>query len=265
MTVTPKMADDWMKKTNKANRTLSPSTVSQYAYDMENGKWVLGYDPIVFNKLGFLENGQHRLAAVQKSGVPTKFFVVTDAEPAIEAYDRGRPRTISDNIRIRSIKNQDEVKNVKAKVSTSRFILGNGYGIQKPSDSLLYDFISDNNSDLDRAIETLGSGSIQKRSPFIVASFVSLKCGVDDKTLKEFFRIVSTGFQNEPWQTSPIIVRNLLYEIGSSRKDRFILEGMTEYAINDFVNKKPRRIRYKPVKEKLPYFNTFIEENDFRS
>jgi len=66
--ITPEMAAIMLEK-NQTNRRLNPRLVSQYAKDMKNGEWKTTHQGIAINCLGFVVDGQHRLAAIVESGV----------------------------------------------------------------------------------------------------------------------------------------------------------------------------------------------------
>lgn len=81
ISVTPALAQDWLEL-NTHNRNVSQSTVDRYASDMAHGRWrhPTG-ETIIFDSLGRLQEGQHRLLAVIKSGKTIDFIVVTGADP----------------------------------------------------------------------------------------------------------------------------------------------------------------------------------------
>lgn len=98
--VTPSLAEVWLKK-NSHNRKLQRATVSRYAADMREGRWVLTAEPITFDTEGRLMDGQHRLWAVVESDVAVDFLMVEDAPP--EGYtviNAGRRRSVADALSV---------------------------------------------------------------------------------------------------------------------------------------------------------------------
>jgi hypothetical protein len=77
--ITPELAAEWLEK-NLRNRNLRDSAVAQYARDMVNGQWLLTGEAIKFAEDGTLLDGQHRLAAIEKSGLTVDMFVVRGLE-----------------------------------------------------------------------------------------------------------------------------------------------------------------------------------------
>lgn len=98
MIVTPEMAAGWLEAANTKNRSLSQRSVELYAAEMAAGRWVETHqNAIGFYESGVLADGQHRLAAVVKSGASIPMFVAFGmSEDAVNAIDQGRPRTMSD-------------------------------------------------------------------------------------------------------------------------------------------------------------------------
>lgn len=78
MLVTPKYAEELLKM-NTDNRKVRQTKVDSLAESMKKGEWELSNDAIVISEGNVLLNGQHRLLAVIKSGVPCNFIIYTGA------------------------------------------------------------------------------------------------------------------------------------------------------------------------------------------
>ena len=74
LTITPSEASKYLAN-NPANRRLSESEVETLAADMREGRWCITHQGIAIGKTGRLLDGQHRLAAVIKAGVPVQMMV----------------------------------------------------------------------------------------------------------------------------------------------------------------------------------------------
>jgi hypothetical protein len=72
--VTPEMAKEWLTR-NIDNRELQPGTVDGYARDMAAKNWQVTHQPIAFDDLGHLKDGQHRLWAIVKTGLSILTYV----------------------------------------------------------------------------------------------------------------------------------------------------------------------------------------------
>lgn len=74
MTVTAEIASHWLTR-NHQNRKINRDRVKRYAQEMLCGKWMNHHQGIAFYDDGTLADGQHRLAAIELSGVPVDMVV----------------------------------------------------------------------------------------------------------------------------------------------------------------------------------------------
>jgi hypothetical protein len=94
-TITPEMAKA-MLRNNDRNRHLRYRLVDRYARDMAAGSWFLNGSAIVMNGRTLID-GQHRLEACVKAGVPFQTILATGAkQEAMNTIDSGAKRTMSD-------------------------------------------------------------------------------------------------------------------------------------------------------------------------
>lgn len=93
--VTPEMAQHWLKQCNTINfRELNGERVRKYSVEMIRDCWDENGVPIIFNDQQQLLDGQHRLAAVVKSGKTVRMLVVTGVKSGCKTIDRGMGRTV---------------------------------------------------------------------------------------------------------------------------------------------------------------------------
>lgn len=115
-TITPEEAKNLLIK-NKKNRPLNDRTVSYYADQMKRGKWKLNGEGLQFGEGGALINGQHRLQAVIKAGVPIDFLIVYNVpDEAFTTFDQQRTRTAGDIFSLEGIKKAAVVSSMATKV-----------------------------------------------------------------------------------------------------------------------------------------------------
>lgn len=97
ITVGPGLAQDWIDNHNNNNRTIRNAVVERYAHDMEEGRWHYNGEPIQFDTNFELQNGQHRLKAIIRSGKAQQILVITGLDPAAQAtMDNGARRLPGD-------------------------------------------------------------------------------------------------------------------------------------------------------------------------
>lgn len=77
--VTPEVASDLLNK-NVNNRKLQEKRVTFLADAMARGEWKYNGDTIRISKTGRLLDGQHRLRAIEKSGIAQKYILVDDLD-----------------------------------------------------------------------------------------------------------------------------------------------------------------------------------------
>lgn len=93
--VTPAHAEKWLEM-NTGNRRIRPSHVRHLARQMEQGRWMLSPEPIVFSPKRLLD-GQHRLSAVLMSGCTIEASVaLVQNEDVFRVLDQGVNRNNSD-------------------------------------------------------------------------------------------------------------------------------------------------------------------------
>lgn len=93
MDVTPELAQEWMG-VNIDNRPANEQVIAAYAADMKAGRWRMTAEGIKLvgrqDDPRKLLDGQNRLRACQKAGVPFRTLVVFELEPeAQESMDSG--------------------------------------------------------------------------------------------------------------------------------------------------------------------------------
>ena len=256
--VTPERAEKWLTK-NKNNRNLSYTTVNSYVRLMLDGKWLDNGEPIAFDKEGYLRNGQHRLSAIVQSGLTIKFLIVYDLEDeACKLFDRGRPRTASDIVKMSD--------SIDAELCTSRIIgavklLAYEAGISsKLNDFEIIDYINKYSESLKIAKECAGKRALAKvininNSIFYAAFFTAVENGVTAETLQDFAEVVTSGIMQHSWQTSAITLRNDIIgrriHVAGSGTDRIETLYCIQKAISDFVVKYKRRKTYAGQKEQI--------------
>ena len=109
--VEPDYANNILLEKNINNRNMSLSRVNQLANDMSNGNFKDNGDVFRFDINGNLLDGQHRLAAIVKSGVTLKNAIfITGLDPDVmDTIDRGKKRTTGDIASILGYKNSNNV------------------------------------------------------------------------------------------------------------------------------------------------------------
>lgn len=104
-TITPAKAQEYLNN-NTYNRPLSDVYVNALADQMKRGQWRMNGEPVIFSGSGRLLDGQHRLAAIVRSGVSVEMAVTRGVdEDTFATIDTGKGRTAGDVFAIAGIRN----------------------------------------------------------------------------------------------------------------------------------------------------------------
>lgn len=114
MVITPSIAQEMLSR-NTRNRRVKDSVVDRYASDMRKGIWKRNGETIKIAHDGTILDGQHRLLAVIKSGIPLVTEVTTGLDSdSIYTIDCGSSRSASDSLKIDGVKNYSQVATISA-------------------------------------------------------------------------------------------------------------------------------------------------------
>ena len=110
-TITPEIAAKWLHPSiNRDNRVVRDSHVDYLAREIVDGKWQITHQGIAFGVDGRLIDGQHRLNAIVRAGIPVKCMVTTGLDDsAYKVVDCGSMRVVADRIHLVNNPNQNHV------------------------------------------------------------------------------------------------------------------------------------------------------------
>lgn len=104
ITVTPELAEQWLGK-NTHNRKLREPHMRGLVEDIKAGNWKWNGDSIKFAADGTLLDGQHRLAAIVRAGIPVEMLVIRGLENESQhTMDTGAKRSAGDMLKLRGEK-----------------------------------------------------------------------------------------------------------------------------------------------------------------
>lgn len=109
-TITPDAAERLLRAGHERQRVLAEKVVDAYTHDMVNGRWEITGDTIKVDTEGALIDGQHRLHAVIRAGVPIQMFVARGiATDTFAVLDQGRKRSFADYLAGLKVENSTTV------------------------------------------------------------------------------------------------------------------------------------------------------------
>lgn len=191
-TITPEMAIKWLEK-NTDNRVLTQSKVDAYAADILAGKWILTGDPIQFNVLGEMINGQHRLWAIVQADQAIECYVVRGLP--VEAklvIDTGAKRTLANYFQIKKEPNAT----VLASIITTVYVYDiNRYttAMRGPTHSEAEEILADNPGFRDSAKIGVHARRGVGLAPSPMASAHAINARTDSEAADEFWANASEG------------------------------------------------------------------------
>lgn len=203
--VTPEIATDWLANNAEFQRKLRQVVVERYARDMLNGAWNLTHQGIAFDTKGRLIDGQHRLAAIVKAGIPVKMTVVRDTPAgAFDHVDIGFGRTTADVLKaqgegwithehIAIARFMEAGSNIKATtIGRSPFELREMVEMHKNALAFVFQNIERNVKGVTIA-------------PVLAAVAVAYYSELDRTKLADFLRLLVSGIAQDPGRDSTTI------------------------------------------------------------
>jgi hypothetical protein len=120
--ITPQIAENYLKF-NQANRKMSEKNVRFLSSQMTTGEFAENGESIIFDRNGELKDGQHRLAAIVKSGKSYFMAVVRGVKPsAMSTIDTGKARSPGDVLNLNGF--DSGAKNATLIKSIHRYLNG---------------------------------------------------------------------------------------------------------------------------------------------
>lgn len=213
-TITPEIAAELLGGNTK-NRHVHERHVKRLCAAMLDGRWQFNGESIKIAKDGTLVDGQHRLIACVRTGIPFETIIVTGVD--VDTYttiDIGAKRTTSDALSREGIKNSVAVAGairwIKA-VSAGKAHIGN---IVLDPDEVLDAYAE--LSDLDGSIKVIGKTKTLL-APSVALALHYLFSRKNSLFADEFFDDLSSG--ENLYKGDPVLtLRNKLIEIRVSNK-----------------------------------------------
>lgn len=194
--VTPSAATELLDR-NLNNRRMSVRRAAKLADAMTRGEWQYNGDTIRISKTGRLLDGQHRLKAIEISGIPQKYIIVDGLEDeAFTTIDVGSPRSAYQMLDMAGEKNTTALAAVAKMVLLFRSsgIPLSGNMDKQPTHSQVVDF-AEADADLKHSVSaTMGSAWIKRYVGPSVSGFCHYMFGQDDdKCRDDFFKELASG------------------------------------------------------------------------
>lgn len=219
-TITPDEAKRLLEN-NTLNRNISDRAVGAIARDMKNGDWVFNGESIKISDAGYLLDGQHRLSACVRAGVPFTTLVIEGLpNSAMDTVDAGRKRTAGDVLKMHGYVNNNKLAAAAKAIMDYKQhgIRMSASGNNPYSNSEILAFIDANPVVLEctkKAIQ-LSSRSESLIAPATAALIYYMFIQVDKEAADRFFDRLQTGADLD--ELNPILkLRNYLIGLRASK------------------------------------------------
>lgn len=256
--VTPELAKQLLDK-NTHNRSLSESIVAKLVGAMKRGEWQYNGDTIRLSKSGRLLDGQHRLAAIERSGIPQKYIIVDGLEDeSFTTIDVGRGRTASDMLGIAGEKNTHTLAAV-AKMNLIFLATGkpmNEASVRTPTHTEIVAHAEENDSLKSSANFASGNRWIKRYVGGSVGGFCHYRFMIDNEHVcNSFFSELISGEFSYKDSPAKYMREFFLEEFHASAKTTKIKRiAMMFHAYRAFREGKPVRLIRLP-KDQNEWFN----------
>lgn len=191
--VTPDMAAAWLLK-NKRNRKLNQNDVDNLTDIIRNGLWRITNQGIGFGADGELYDGQHRLAAIVKSGIAVQVLVTRGLAPsARDAIDNGSTRKPHDILAITDGVTTSTIERAAVWVALQLSTLGNlTTHTGKLTVHDLRDAFKEHGDDMRAVLDALGPGHDRLTNAAMVGALVVAHRTEPDKVVL-FTKLLRVG------------------------------------------------------------------------
>ena len=245
MCITPEIAAEMLKLNVCNYRGKKSSNMSAIIRDISNGNWSVNCEPIVFNEEGYLEDGQHRLEGIVKSGCPAIMLVIRNA-PHSEVYDTGSIRSVRDMANAEGM----NISNIHAAMTN---IVVNGDTHIKAAPSTNIEYLRNHLNLIKKAVKIVSMKSNRKNNcgknaPCAAIAYSILRTGSMTETeLQAFFGILNSGIAEGLDRSSnpALVLRNQLNDfVGTNEYVQKVRLEATYKALLDFHARNDRKNKY---------------------
>lgn len=263
--ISPEKAKKYLGDNYEYNRNIRAHVVKRYANDIVNGKWRWQVaPPIIFDGQGRVIDGQHRLAAVVRSGRTVESYVIRGAdEEDYKVIDSGIPRKAGDLLR--DMPNSSHLGavarimlNWDAGNRHGCFLRGGGHGGTIWTNRDVRDYVlshPDIHTYVRKGMDAYRKIGVPVR---VFALFARNAYEADQVAAESFLAQVESGVLLEPGSPAEVVRTQIVSESVKGRKGGgYIYPSEAVYSwlvkgFNDFLAGKSHRRYTHPETEEVP-------------
>lgn len=247
---------DWLARYNNRNRNLTDMKVAGHARDMEADNWPITGDTIRFAQLPegeeiegekiLLLDGQHRLAAIARSGLGQWCIVVMGLDESVQTVvDTGRMRSLADDLAMAGVSNPAMAAAIARRLTIFRrgALPQTGGQAATPTKTEQRRFHDDNAADIQSAIKVaVRANNVKMKIPGSVFGSAYFLAAEKDREAADVFFVEQVA-QGRHIDTDDPAYR-LRYKIERSDIDRLTGNELFLYCIKSWNHyRKNEKIR----------------------
>ena len=211
--ITPSMAASWLETSNNSNRLLSAVHVAKYASDMMSGHWRQTHqNAIAFYENGNIADGQHRLAAIVKAGIPVNMYVAYGlSQQDGSVIDQGRVRSLTDALRIGGLISSKTY--ASHRVAVAKFLRAMETGSNSaPSIFEVAEILQKIDPQLDPILKIMGSSPRSINTAPVRSALVVACSNMEKEKVLQITRVLVSGMPEIPLDETVVRLRNWLIQ-----------------------------------------------------
>lgn len=221
--ITPELAKKYLESNTDNIRNLSPITVRQYALDMATGRWQDNAEPIAFYEGGVLFNGQHRLAAIVKSGVSLWMTVARNVDRSVTIVDNGRARQAHQMVRTNSsagsLASVLYYPNGKSTTADSQATKAGMVVFLQKHKTLFETIVKIGKTGIDTKVGTRYCAPVANSVGYLAITAALLGQIISVKQLQDFCKCVNSGLPLADYDCSAPLMLRKIYQEGRQGAD----------------------------------------------
>lgn len=199
--ITPEEATEMLTH-NRNNRPINSERVRGYVREIRKGNWEITHQGVGFDENGRLIDGQHRLRAIEVSGIPVPLMVTRGLPPRAGAIvDIGQKRTTSQSLKMLYGDNAPNAAISGIVIAGVRKVLT--YNMQGGSRSDVNDYESmvDNfAAEMEMCRSITGTTMSRVKAEITGAILAALIGGERERTVRDFFEVVGKNTNTEEFR-----------------------------------------------------------------
>jgi hypothetical protein len=233
--ITPEMAEKLLEKAG-GNRKVNNHIVQRYADLMTSGNWHFNGDSIRVDAKGKLLDGQHRLSAVVRTGIPLDTIVVRGVPRGVfDTIDVGRPRSAADALFAEGVTEHPQIA-----ASVANLLIRteeNSVHLHKQVEPYKVHKWVLKHPDLNESVEYARYAKALGKVPILGAMHYMFK-QIDQDKASEFFQTLKTGADIGPGNPIYTLREFLVRHIKDQRYDKLSFMALFVKAWNAFIQER---------------------------